>query len=90
MISINDCIGLCDLTPEEVAAIAEHEHVPEIVAAALGSYLVHTAHGPERIRDMILDDIRDSVRRRDVAHARQLVGVLRRFLQEHPELALKP
>lgn len=90
MISVTDCIGLCDLTPEEVAAIAEHENVPEIVAATLGSYLVHSAHGPERIRDMMVDDVRIAVRRHDVAHARQLVGALRHFLQEHPELALKP
>lgn len=90
MISVTDCIGLCDLTPEEVAAIAEHEHVPEIVAATLGSYLVHKAHGPEHIRDMIVDDVRAAVRRHDVAHARQLVGVLRHFLLEHPELALRP
>lgn len=90
MISVADCIGLCDLTPEEVAAIAEHEHVPEIVAATLGAYLVHLPHGSERIRDMLVDDIRAAVRRRDVPHARHLVGALRRFLHEHPELALKP
>jgi hypothetical protein len=90
MISLEDCIGLCDLTPEEVAAIAEHEHVPEIVAASLGSYLLHSDHGPEKIRDMIIDDIRIAVRHHDVAHARQLVGVLRHFFVEHPGLSLKP
>ena len=90
MISLEDCIGLCDLSPEEVAAIAEHEHVPEIVAASLGAYLVHSDHGPEKIRDMIIDDIRNAVRHHDVAHARQLVGVLRHFFAEHPGLSLKP
>jgi hypothetical protein len=41
-----------------VLAIAEHEHLPEIAATALADYLSHQAHGPEKIRDMIVDDIR--------------------------------
>lgn len=89
MITLEDCIGLCDLTPEEVAAIAEHEHIPEIVAATLGAYLLHEEHGAERIRDMMIDDIRDAVRRHDVAHARQLVAALRHFMIEHPGLPLR-
>ena len=32
MISLEDCIGLCDLTEEEILAIAENEHVPAGVA----------------------------------------------------------
>ena len=73
MISLQDCLALCDLTPDEVAAIGEHEHVPEIIATSLGSYLIHRAHGAERVRDMILDDIRSAVRRHDIPHARHLV-----------------
>jgi len=37
MISLEDCVALCDLTPDEVAAIGEHEHVPEIIASSLGN-----------------------------------------------------
>jgi hypothetical protein len=37
------CVGLCGLNEEEVAAISEHEHIPEIAAAALASYLLHPA-----------------------------------------------
>ena len=35
MITLEDCIAFCGLTEEEVMALAEHEHVPEIVAAGL-------------------------------------------------------
>lgn len=45
MITLEDCVALCGLTEEEVLAIAEHEHLPEIAAAALASYLVHEEHG---------------------------------------------
>ena len=37
MITLEDCIAMCDLDEAEVLAIAEHEHIPEI-AAALGQY----------------------------------------------------
>lgn len=38
MLTFDDCVALCDLSEEEVAAIAEHEHIPAIVAAARGSH----------------------------------------------------
>lgn len=85
MISIEDCIGLCGLDPDEIGAIAEHEHVPDICAAALGQYLLKSEHGAEAIRDMIVDDIRAAERRGDRAHARDLLHTLQQFLTAHPE-----
>jgi hypothetical protein len=56
MISLEDCVGLCGLSEEEVLAIAEHEHLPEIAAAALAAYLLSQKHGSEKVLDMIVDD----------------------------------
>ena len=33
MISLEDCIAMCGLHRDEVLALAEHEHIPEIAAA---------------------------------------------------------
>ena len=60
MISLEDCVGLCGLTEQEVLAIAEHEHVPEMAATALAQYLLKQEHGIEQIRDMIVHDIRQA------------------------------
>lgn len=87
MISFEDCIALCGLTEAEVAAIAEHEHVPEVAAATLGQYLLHQRHGPDTIKQMIADDIRASLKSGDVAHAAKLVSALRHFLTTHQEIA---
>jgi len=62
MITLEDCIGLCDLTEEEVLAVAEHEHLPEIAATALAQYLLSSEHGSEVIRDMIVEDIQTAQR----------------------------
>jgi hypothetical protein len=45
---------MCGLDADEVAAIAEHEHLPDIAAPALAAYLLKQAGGAERIRQMIL------------------------------------
>ena len=85
MISMHDCIALCGLSEEEVLAIAEHEHIPEIAAAALAQYLLQNQHGLERIRDMIIEDVQLAQARGDSAQVQQLLHVLHHFLREHPE-----
>ena len=77
------------LTEDEVMAIAEHEHVPEIAAAAMGRYLLKKPDGAEQIRDMIRDDIHDALSRGDKDHASELLMVLRHFLEMHPEAQMK-
>jgi len=87
MVALGDCLTLCGLSEAEVLAIAEHEHIPEIAAAALADYLLYDKNGMIEIRNMILDDIRAAHERNDDRHARELVMALRHFLQEHPEAA---
>jgi len=88
MISLEDCVALSGMTEEQVLAIAEHEHLPEIAATALAQYLSNRAHGMEKIRDMIVDDIRQAQQRQDKAHILTLLHVLHHFLKSHPEVCL--
>ena len=85
MISLEDCVALSGLTEEQVLAIAEHEHLPEIAATALAQYLSKQEHGIEKIRDMIVDDIHQAQQRQDKPHILTLLHVLHRFLKCHPE-----
>jgi hypothetical protein len=85
MISFEDCIAFCGLTEAEISAIAEHEHVPEVAAAILGQYLLHQNHGLERIRHMLMDDIRAALRGGDVRHAAGLTSALRHLIATYPE-----
>ena len=90
MISLEDCIALCGLTEEQVLAIAEHEHVPEIVATSIAHTMMAKKRGTLHVRDMIRDDIRDAVARKDFEHARELLVVMRHFLKDHPEARAAP
>lgn len=84
MLTREDCIGLCDLSEAEIEAIAEHEHVPLIIAAELGNYLVHCDDGVVRIRRMILDDIAHCLARGEAERARRLKLLLHHFAHNHP------
>ena len=88
MIGPEDCIAMCGLEPDEVAAICEHEQICEVQAAALASYLLHQAHGADRIRTMIIEDIDEAHNCGEVKHAAELVAVLDNFLHRYPEAAV--
>lgn len=84
MLSLEDCIALCGLSEDEVLAIAEHEHIPEIAAAELGNYLVQTAEGERRIKAIIRDDIARARQRGERNHELALRLLLRNFVLNHP------
>ncbi|MCZ7563171.1 MAG: hypothetical protein M5U08_04605 [Burkholderiales bacterium] len=84
MLTLEDCLALCGLSEDEVLAIAEHEHIPEIAAAELGNYLVQTADGELRIKAMIRDDVAAAAARGDRDHALALKLMLRNFVRDHP------
>lgn len=84
MLTYEDCLGMIDLTQEEVEAIAEHEHCHDIIALELGNYLVHTAEGQPRIRRMILEDIETAEARGDASHSAKLKLVLQQFCERYP------
>lgn len=85
MISIEDIVAFSGLSEDEVLAIAEHEHLPEVAACALAEYLMQQEHGPERIREMMVEDIRTAQERGDKEHVRTLLHVLHHFVRAHPD-----
>lgn len=84
MLCLDDCLALCDLTEAEVLAIAQHEHIPEVAAAAMGNYLLHCPDGEPRIRAIIRDDIAAALSHGDEQRALALKWVLRDFVLQHP------
>ncbi len=82
MLTFEDCLALCELTEAEVAAIAEHEHLPQLPAVELAGYLMKGQDGQLLIQRMIVDDIRAAQRRGDLMHAARLKQTLRHFIEE--------
>lgn len=84
MLTLQDCLDMCDLTPEIVDAIAEHEKVPQIVAAELGNCLTCSNGGLAVIHQFILDDMADAIGRNDYRHLARLEHTLTVFRRSHP------
>lgn len=84
MLTFDDCLGLCGLSKGEIDAIAEHEHVPTIVAAEMAHYLCQNAAGERCIRRFILEDIAKAEARGDARHAESLRAILLHFVKTHP------
>jgi hypothetical protein len=84
MLCLEDCLALCGLTEDEVLAIAQHEHIPEIAAAELGHYLMHTPEGEMCIKSIIRDDIAEARAAGDAERELALKLVLRDFVLQHP------
>lgn len=89
MLTLEDCLGICELSEDEIRAIALHEHIPEIVAAEMGQYLVHAPDGTRRIKRIILDDIEEQDRRGHTEQADNLRLVLAHFIASHPDFPAK-
>jgi len=85
MLTYEDCLGLCELTAGEIAAIARHEHLPEILALELGAHLCATARGRQTIRRMIQGDIDEARGRGNHEAVAELERVLERFARAHPD-----
>jgi hypothetical protein len=90
MITPEEIVEMTDLTPDEVGAIAEHEHSTGVYAAGMVDYLMHKHGGPQAINRMICEDIRAALHADHVAHARELYTVLNHFIAAHPEAAQGP
>jgi len=83
MLTYEECLEMSDLSDDEIAAIAEHEHVNPMIAVALGHYLV-THNGEQHIQRFILDDIERARRSGDQQKQALLTGALKHFIATHP------
>jgi hypothetical protein len=88
MLTYEDCVALSGLTKREIDAIAEHEHIPAMIAAELANYLCQNSAGECCIRRYILDDIAAAEGRGDLRHALFLKAVLKHFIETHPRAAV--
>lgn len=85
MINLNDMEDMCCLTRDEIAAVADHEHITLAAAVSEVETLMHAHGGPQQVQEMLCDDIRTALHADDVAQARRLFAILRGYVTAHPE-----
>jgi hypothetical protein len=84
MLTYEDCLELSGCTEEEIEAISEHEHVPEIIAVELAKYLVEGPDGVPRIRRILYEELEHARAQGHPRRAAHLEAVMKHFLATHP------
>lgn len=84
MLSLRDCLDYSDLTDEEVEIIAEHEDVPDAVAAQWACALVQTPEGAAIIHRWLQDSIERALSAGHPDRANEIRRVLGTFDACHP------
>jgi len=75
---------MCGLTEEEVAILAEHEHLPMMVAAELGYTLLKTPKGVFTLRCYIAEALEHAKLAGNRDKVKHVDRVLTRFNAAHP------
>jgi hypothetical protein len=83
MLSLDECIGMSGLTEDEIAVIAEHEHVPEIVAVELAQGLLKTPKGVFILKCYISDVLEQAKLAGKGDKVKRLDLLLTRFIAAH-------
>lgn len=84
MLTLDQCIGMSDLSDDEIAVIAEHRRVPTIVAVEVGQVLVGTAKGKFILRGYISDLLAKAKLAGRHEKAKHLDRVLTQFNARYP------
>lgn len=87
MLTLQDCLDMCDLSEDMVETVAEHQHLPPIVAAELAACLASAPGGLEVLRSFLVEGIERSRRCGDAVRAERLRQCLCEFERSHPDLA---
>lgn len=85
MISMKDCLDYSDLTEDEVAAIAAHEHLPYPCAVELACCLAQSQEGAEVLRCLLKDAVCDAKSCHRAEALKTARRAFRQFAANHPK-----
>ncbi len=84
MLSMQDVIDYCDLDSGEIEAIAEHEHIPTMLAAELSEGLLCSPEGVCRLHTMIIENMEVAIEAGRYEHAKSLAKTYQHLQRTHP------
>jgi hypothetical protein len=80
MLTVQECVDMSELNNEAIRAVAEHEHIPEVVAAELGQELLKSSEGRAEIRRFMQENLDLAVQEGEEGKAADRKRVLERFI----------
>jgi len=83
MLTLKDCLDYSDLTEEEVAVIAAHEHLPYPFVVEMACGLAQTREGELLLSGLLKAAVRDARQEHDTATLRTARHALDQFAAAH-------
>ena len=84
MLTLNDCIALSDLLPEEIEEISHHERLGFVPAMAKGHSLLNQPWGPPAIRQILHDNLTAALRGHQIERCGRAMETYESFQARHP------
>jgi hypothetical protein len=84
MVSLDECIGMSGLSEDEIAVVAEQEHVPPVVAAEMASSLLSSPRGILKLHDIFRDRLAALAERRETQRERAISRLYAHFRARYP------
>jgi len=85
VLTLNDCIALSDLLPEEIEEISRHERLGFVPAMAKGHNLLNQPWGLPAIRQILRDNMAAAVRTSQVERCGRAMEACQGFQARHPD-----
>ena len=83
MLTVQECVDMSELSNEAIRAIAEHAHIPEVVAAELGQELLKGTGGMLEIQRILEEDLELAVQAGEQDQISDRKRVLERFIASY-------
>jgi hypothetical protein len=83
LLTVQECVDMSEPANEVIRAIAEHEHIPEVVAAELGQTLLKATGGIAKIQRMLEENLELAVQADEHDRIDDRKRVLERFIASH-------
>jgi hypothetical protein len=83
ILTVQECVDMSELSNEAIRAIAEHEHIPEVVAAELGQDMLKTAGGIAEIERILEENLELAVQAGEQDKINDRKRVLERFIASY-------
>ena len=86
MLSLHDCLGLSRLTPDQIEAIADHEHLDMIPAAEWAEWVLDRPNGTVIVQCMLTDQVAHCQAHGHIDRGRRYQSGLDDFIRRRDEL----
>ena len=83
MLTAQECVVMSELSDEAIRAIAEHEHIPEVIAAELGQELLKATGGIAEIQRILEENLEVAVSAGEEDKINDRKRVLGRFIASY-------